>query len=160
MLNLSTRLAFTAIRQKLFSATHFNLFLANASILYPPPPPPPQKNKNKKTPQNQKFSGVFRVYKIRTLARSRFISFFKRKYKKSKGTLVTYCFTYHIISESSRIYNGNSSSKMLVLVFEWEFCGNLKTVVLSCFVDEFDQNLWQQVGKHQCKNIYFSRLWF
>ena len=37
-----------------------NLFLANVSILYP-----------LEIPENQRFSGVFRDYKMRTLARNR-----------------------------------------------------------------------------------------
>ena len=41
----------------------FNPFLANASILYP-----------LKTPENQRFSSVFRGYKMGTMARNRLIS--------------------------------------------------------------------------------------
>ena len=41
----------------------FNSFLANVPILYP-----------LKTPENQRFSGVFREYKMRTLARDGLIN--------------------------------------------------------------------------------------
>ena len=41
-----------------------NPFLANVPILYPPPPP------SLKTPENQRFSGAFKGYKMGTLARN------------------------------------------------------------------------------------------
>ena len=45
----------------------FNTFLANVSILYP-----------LKTPENLRFSGFFRGYKMRTLARKRLMKRFTR----------------------------------------------------------------------------------
>ena len=74
----SAKIILKHLQKQLFCVTIFNPFLVNISILYP-----------LKIPENQSFSGVFRVYKMETLARNELIA--RSIVPNTELILDTYC---------------------------------------------------------------------
>ena len=91
------------------SSLHFNPFLANVPILYP-----------LKTPENQRFSGVFRRSKKGTLARNG-LSLVSIGQYRVKGLINYFLKTTYYHPAGSYIFNINNTNT----ITRCEICSNL-----------------------------------